>query len=69
EFTEKYSGFRGSLFSIHPLSGCERLLRDEWRELPLSRVDEIQEESEIGVKSKLPFLPRAAILRTKGGQN
>ena len=27
EFTEKYRGFRGSLFSIHPLSGCERLLR------------------------------------------
>src|SRR5208337_2626520 len=26
EFTEKYCGFRGSLFSIHPLSGCERLL-------------------------------------------
>src|SRR5208337_1274194 len=26
EFTEKYRGFRGSLFSIHPLSGCERLL-------------------------------------------
>ena len=25
EFTEKYRGFRGSLFSIHPLSGCERL--------------------------------------------
>ena len=25
EFTEKYCGFRGSLFSIHPLSGCERL--------------------------------------------
>ena len=24
--TEKYRGFRGSLFSIHPLSGCERLL-------------------------------------------
>src|SRR5208337_918305 len=22
EFTEKYRGFRGSLFSIHPLSGC-----------------------------------------------
>ncbi len=43
--------------------------RDEWRELPLSRVDEIQEGSEIGVKSKLPLLPRAAILRTKGGQN
>ncbi len=43
--------------------------RDERRELPLSRVDEIQEESEIGVKSKLPLLSRAAILRTKGGQN
>src|SRR5271165_3656370 len=27
EFTEKYCGFRGSLFSIHPLSGCERLHR------------------------------------------
>ena len=27
EFTEKYRGFRGSLFSIHPLSGCERLPR------------------------------------------
>src|SRR5208337_1511122 len=27
EFTEKYRGFRGSLFSIHPLSGCERLQR------------------------------------------
>src|SRR5271166_6158362 len=27
EFTEKYRGFRGSLFSIHPLSGCERLRR------------------------------------------
>ena len=25
EFTEKYCGFRGSLFSVHPLSGCERL--------------------------------------------
>ena len=25
EFTEKYCGFRGSLFSIHPLSGYERL--------------------------------------------
>src|SRR5208337_5131873 len=25
EFTEKYRGFRGSLFRIHPLSGCERL--------------------------------------------
>src|SRR5208337_3088229 len=35
--------------------------RDEWRELPLSRVDEIQEESKIGVKTKLPFLPRTAI--------
>ena len=29
EFTEKYRGFRGSLFSIHPLSGCERLLPRE----------------------------------------
>jgi len=29
EFTEKYCGFRGSLFSIHPLSGCERLLPDQ----------------------------------------
>jgi hypothetical protein len=29
EFTEKYRGFRGSLFSIHPLSGCERLLRQK----------------------------------------
>ncbi|MGZ5949904.1 MAG: hypothetical protein ACXWO1_07180 [Isosphaeraceae bacterium] len=28
EFTEKYRGFRGSLFSIHPLSGCERLLQN-----------------------------------------
>ena len=28
EFTEKYRGFRGSLFSIHPLSGCERLPSD-----------------------------------------
>ena len=28
EFTEKYCGFRGSLFSIHPLSGYERLRRD-----------------------------------------
>src|SRR5208337_3617421 len=28
EFTEKYRGFRGSLFSIHPLSGCERLPRE-----------------------------------------
>src|SRR5271157_5203658 len=28
EFTEKYRGFRGSLFSIHPHSGCERLLAD-----------------------------------------
>ena len=24
----KYRGFRGSLFSIHPLSGCERLPRN-----------------------------------------
>src|SRR5208337_2030683 len=42
--------------------------RDEWRELPLSRVDEIKEESEIGVKSKLPLLPRAAIFKTGVGQ-
>ena len=25
----KYRGFRGSLFSIHPLSGCERLLQEK----------------------------------------
>ena len=33
EFTEKYRGFRGSLFSIHPLSGCERLQKQSarWR--------------------------------------
>src|SRR5271166_3414207 len=40
EFTEKYRGFRGSLFSIHPLSGCERLLFGfliHWR-LPLPIV-------------------------------
>src|SRR5208282_572544 len=42
--------------------------RDEWRELALSRVDEIQEESEIGVKTKLPFLPRTAIFKTGVGQ-
>src|SRR5208337_3708487 len=36
--------------------------------LPLSRVDEIKEESEIGVKSKLPLLPRAAIIKTRVGQ-
>src|SRR5271157_2350525 len=42
--------------------------RDEWRELPLSRVDEIQEEPEIGVKTKLPFLPRTAIFKTGVGQ-
>ena len=29
EFTEKYRGFRGSLFSIHPLSGCEGYLKEE----------------------------------------
>src|SRR5208283_3710540 len=42
--------------------------RDEWRELALSRVDEIQEESEIGVKTKFPFLPRTAIFKTGVGQ-
>ena len=36
EFTEKYRGFRGSLFSIHPLSGCERLPYDgTWSYHPL----------------------------------
>ena len=37
EFTEKYRGFRGSLFSIHPLSGCERL-HDNVRMLPLHEL-------------------------------
>ena len=35
EFTEKYCGFRGSLFSIHPLSGYERL-RSKSVRLPCS---------------------------------
>ena len=34
EFTEKYRGFRGSLFSIHPLSGCERLLMNHIQMMP-----------------------------------
>src|SRR5438132_10442138 len=41
--------------------------RDEWRELPLSRVDEEQEEPQSGVKTKLPFLPRTAIFKGEVG--
>ena len=38
EFTEKYRGFRGSLFSIHPLSGCERLQHEPGEQGLLARI-------------------------------
>src|SRR5271166_4936042 len=39
EFTEKYRGFRGSLFSIHPLSGCERLRLEDAHGLGFERAE------------------------------
>ena len=41
--------------------------RDEWRELSLSRVDETEEGPKVGVKTKLPLLPRAAIFKNQVG--
>ena len=41
--------------------------RDEWRELPLPRVDEDEEGPKGRVRRGLPLLPRAAIFKTQVG--
>src|SRR5262249_21784985 len=42
-------------------------IRDEWRELSLSRVDETEEGKEVELKTRLPLLPKAAIFWNQGG--
>jgi DNA replication protein DnaC len=56
-FGDRYERASVLMTTNLPFSEWNQIFRDQRRELPLSRVDEIQEGPENGVKTKLPLLP------------
>ena len=67
EWNQIFQGERMTAALLGPAHASLPYFRDEWRELSLSRVDETEEEPEIAVRTKLPFLPRTAIFKDEVG--